>query len=62
MTAAANVAHLRAIWRELAAQAAIDGDWAESDAAANAYDRARALHESPGMYAVQLALHESDTP
>jgi hypothetical protein len=51
MTGAANVAHLRTIWRDLAEQAAIDGDWTESDAAANAYDEARALHES-----------ESETP
>jgi hypothetical protein len=47
MTGAANVAHLRQIWRDLAEQAAIDGDWTESDAASAAYDKARALHESP---------------
>jgi hypothetical protein len=51
MTAAANVAHLRSVWRELAAQAAIDGDWTAADAAGNAYDTARTLHES-----------ESETP
>ena len=47
MTDAAEVAHLRQIWRDLAEQAAIDGDWTESDAASAAYDKARALHESP---------------
>jgi hypothetical protein len=51
MTAADNVSHLRTTWRELAAQAAIDGDWAAADAAGNAYDAARTLHES-----------ESETP
>jgi hypothetical protein len=51
MTGADNVAHLRTVWRELAAQAAIDGDWTAADNAANAYDTARTLHES-----------ESETP
>jgi hypothetical protein len=52
MTAADNVSHLRTTWRELAAQAAIDdGDWTAADAAGNAYDTARTLHES-----------ESETP
>jgi hypothetical protein len=50
-TGSANVAHLRTIWRELATQAAIDGDWTAADNAANAYDTARTLHES-----------ESETP
>jgi hypothetical protein len=51
MTGADNVAHLRTVWRELAAQAAIDGDFTAADAAGNAYDTARTLHES-----------ESETP
>jgi hypothetical protein len=51
MTAADNISHLRSVWRELAAQAAIDGDWTAADNAGNAYDTARTLNES-----------ESETP
>jgi hypothetical protein len=51
MTGADTVARLRTIWRELAAQAAIDGDWTAADNAAVEYDTARTLHES-----------ESETP
>jgi hypothetical protein len=51
MTAADNVSRLRSVWRELAAQAAIDGDWTAADNAAVEYDTARTLHES-----------ESETP
>jgi hypothetical protein len=51
MTAADNVSRLRTVWRELAAQAAIDGDWTAADNANDAYDTARTLNES-----------ESETP
>jgi hypothetical protein len=55
MTGADNVAHLRQIWRDLAEQAAIDGDWTESDAASAAYDKARHDHENPTPTAAEVA-------
>jgi hypothetical protein len=58
MTAAANVAHLRQIWRDLAEQAAIDNDWTAADNAGSAYDTAKAEAEVARLRATWLATYD----